>query len=167
MQGIEEMKILIGNCGQYTNYKVDDIFINLKFKFRQLSSNICIVCAEYNLTYGETNSKYWVINFIIPFKKVLIREFLEDFGRNVIITDEWYRACGLYHMMTFQNRLDQRELDEVHSRLDQHFRERINKEGIIILENEDFIISKIDSCSKIDLPDIIRFRPEILTYEVY
>ena len=36
MQGIEEIKILIENCGQYTNYKVDYIFINLKFKFRQL-----------------------------------------------------------------------------------------------------------------------------------
>ena len=57
MQGIKEMKILIGNFGQYTNYKVDNIFINLKFKFRQLLSNKCTVCAEYNLTYGETNSK--------------------------------------------------------------------------------------------------------------
>ena len=83
------MKTLIGNCDQYTNYKVDDIFINLKLKFRQLSSNICIVCSEYNLTYGKTNSKYWVIHFIIPFKKMLIKEFLEDFGRNVIITNEW------------------------------------------------------------------------------
>ena len=88
MQRIEEIKILIGNSGQYTKYKVDDIFINLKFKFRQLLSNICIVCKEYNLTYGETNSKYWVINFIIPFNKVLIKEFLEDLGRNVMITDE-------------------------------------------------------------------------------
>ena len=79
MQGIVKMKILIGNFGQYTNYKVDNIFINLKFKLRQLSSNICIVCAEYNLTYYEINSKYWVINFIIPFIKVLIKEFLEDF----------------------------------------------------------------------------------------
>ena len=98
---------------------------------------------------------------------MLIKQFLENFGRNVIITHEWYRACGLYHMMHFQNRLDQHELDEAHTRLDQDFRERMNKEGIIILENEDFIVSEIDSCSKIDLPDIIRFRPEILTYEVY
>ena len=56
MQGIEEMKTLIGNSGQYTNQKKDDIFINVKFKFRQLSSNICIVCKEYNLTYNKTNS---------------------------------------------------------------------------------------------------------------
>ena len=28
-------------------------------------------------------------------KKVLIKEFLEDLGSNVIMTDEWYRACGL------------------------------------------------------------------------
>ena len=58
MQGIKEMKILIGNNGQYTIYKIDNIFIKLTFKFRQLSSNICIVFAEYNLTYGENNSKY-------------------------------------------------------------------------------------------------------------
>ena len=70
-------------------------------------------------------------------------------------------------MINFQNRLDQHELDEAHARLDQDFRERMNKEGIIILEKEDFIVSEIDSCSKIDLPDITRFRPEILTYEVY
>ena len=63
------MKILIGTCYQYTNYIVNDIFINLKFKFRQLSSNIWIVFEEYNLKYGETNSKYLVINFIISFKK--------------------------------------------------------------------------------------------------
>ena len=70
-------------------------------------------------------------------------------------------------MMNFQNRLDQHELDEAHARLNQDFCERMNKEGIIILENEDFIVSEIDSCSKIDLQNITRFRPEILTYEVY
>ena len=47
-------------------------------------------------------------------------------------------------MMNFQNRLDQQELDEVNSRLDQNFRERMIKERIIILENEKFIVSEID-----------------------
>ena len=33
MQEIEEMKILLGKSGQYTNYKVDNIFNNLHFKY--------------------------------------------------------------------------------------------------------------------------------------
>ena len=70
-------------------------------------------------------------------------------------------------MMNFQNRLDQHELDDAHALRDQDIREQMNKEGIIILENEDVIVSEIDSCYKFDLPDITRFRPEILTYEVY
>ena len=103
MQGREEMQILLGNKSRYTNYKENDIFLNLTFKYRQLSLNESIVCAKYYLTCLDNDIKYWIIKFIIKFNKSFIRDFLEEFGRNVIMTDEWYSACGLYHVMHFQN----------------------------------------------------------------
>ena len=106
MQGREEMQTLSGNKGRYSNYIKNYIFLNITFKYRQLSLNQCIVCAKYYLTCLDNNIKYCVITFIIKFNKCFIRDFLKEFGRNVIMTDEWYSACGLYHLMNFQNRLD-------------------------------------------------------------
>ena len=61
MQEIEEMKILLGNKGRYSNYNKNDIFLNITFKYRQLSWIECIVFAKYYLTYFDNNIKYWVI----------------------------------------------------------------------------------------------------------
>ena len=33
MQGREEMQILLGNKNLYTNYKENDIFLNITFKY--------------------------------------------------------------------------------------------------------------------------------------
>ena len=166
MQRREEMQILLGNKGRYTNYKENDIFLNITLKYRQLSLNKCIVCAKYYLTCLDNNIKYWVIKFIIKFNISFIRDFLEEFGRNVIMTDEWYSACGLYHLMHFQNRLDQHDLDEARDKLDKDFRDRMASKKIFLLENEDMMTSKLDPSIDTEVPDIKRFRPEILTHEV-
>ena len=45
MSNIGEIKIVLGNRGVYTNYKKDDVVLNLKFKSRALTYQQCIVCA--------------------------------------------------------------------------------------------------------------------------
>ena len=50
----------------------------------------------------------------MPFDKRMINEFLEDFDRNIIITDEDYSAQGLNDLTNFQNRIDQLNLDDIH-----------------------------------------------------
>ena len=44
----------------------------------------------------------------------MINEFLEDFARNIIITDEDYSAQGLYDLINFQNRIDELKFDDIH-----------------------------------------------------
>ena len=95
MQEKEKIQLLLGNKGCYTNYKQNDIIFNITFKYRQLSLNKSIVCAIYYLTCLDNNIKYWIIKFIIKFNKSVIKYFLGEFGRNVIMTDESYSACGL------------------------------------------------------------------------
>ena len=128
--------------------------------------NESIVCAKYYLTWLDNDIKYWIIKFIIKFNKSFIRDFLEEFGRNVIMTDEWYSACGLYHLMHFQNRLDRLDLDDARDKLEKDFRDRMASKQICLLENEDIMTSKLDPSSDTEVPDIKRFRPEILTQEV-
>ena len=159
MHGRKEMQILLGNKDRYTNNKENDIFLNITFKYRQLSLNESIVCAKYYLTCLDNNIKYWIIKFIIKFNKSFIRDFLEEFGRNVIMTDEWYSACGLYHLMHFQNRLDQLDLDDARDKLDKDFRDRMAYKQIFLLENEDMMTSKLDPSIDTEVPDIKRFRP--------
>ena len=164
MKRREEMLILLENKGRYTNYKENNIILNITFKYRQLSLNESIVCAKYYLTCLDNNIKYWIIEFIIKFKKSFIRDFLEEFNLNVIMTDEWYSACGLYHLMHFQNRHHQHDLDDAHDKLDKDFRDRMASKHIFLLENEDMITSKIYPSIDTEVPDIKRFRPEILTH---
>ena len=128
--------------------------------------NESIVCAKYYLTCLDNDIEYWMIKFIIKFNKSLIRDLLEEFGRNVIMTDEWYSACGLYHSMHFQNRLDQLDLDDACNKLDKDFRDRMASKQSFLFENDDIMTNKLDPSSDTEIPDIKRFRPEILTHEV-
>ena len=109
MSNIEEIKIVLGNRGVYTNYKNDDVVLNLKFKSLALTYQQCIVCAEYSLDF--LLSKNWVFNFIMPFDKRIITEFLIDFARNVIITDDEYITHKLHHVVNFRNRIGQHEYE--------------------------------------------------------
>ena len=100
MSNIEEIKIVIGNKGVYTNYKNDDVVLNLKLKSRALTYQQCIVCAKYSLK-NFLLSKNWVFNFIMPFYKRIITECLEYFARNVIITDDEYSILELHQLINF------------------------------------------------------------------
>ena len=68
--------------------------------------------------------------------------------------------------MHFQNRLDQHDLDEARDKLDKDFRDRMASKQIFLFENEDMMTSKLDPSIDNKVPDIKRFRPEILTHEV-
>ena len=156
----EENKIVLGNKGRWTNYEEDNVVLNLKWKFRIISSSKAIVCAEYSLPLSKSNSKYWVINLIMSSNKWAIRDFLKDFALNEIITDEEYIATGLYHKCHFQNRL-QAEQDELDKGLDldrKRFLRKMEEDGITILEDEDLLISSLGSSLKRNLPDIKKFR---------
>ena len=87
--------------------------------------------------------------------------FVRRVCRNVIMTDEWYSACGLYHLMHFQNRFDHFDLDDARDKLDKDFRDRMASKQIFLLENEDMMTSKLDPSIDTEVPDIKRFRPEI------
>ena len=128
--------------------------------------NESIVCAQHYLTCLDNNIKYWIIKFIIKFNKRFIRDCLEEFGRKVIMTDQWYSACGLYHLMHFQNRLDQLDLDDARDKLDNDFRDRMASKQIFLFEIEDMMTSKLDPSIDTEVPDIKRFRPVIMTHKV-
>ena len=101
MPNTQEIKIVLGNRNNYTR---DEVILSLKFKYWPLKFYQCIVCAEYSLEF--VYSKNWVFNFIMPFDKRIITEYLEYFARNIILTDEDYNAQGLYDLTNFQNRID-------------------------------------------------------------
>ena len=122
MVNIDEIKIVLQNRNNYTR---DEAILNLKFKYRPLNYYQCIVCAEYSLEYF-LYSINWVINQIIPFDKKMINEFLEDFARNIIITDEYYSVQGLYDLTNFQNRIDQLNFDDIHDNFQNQYSIRMN-----------------------------------------
>ena len=75
---MEEIDIYLGNKGRWDHFEKYNIFLNLKFKQRPISSSKAIVSAEYSLKLTESNTKYWVINFIMCSNKHYIREFLQN-----------------------------------------------------------------------------------------
>ena len=100
------------------------------------------------------------------FDNRIITEFLEDFARNVIITDDEYKSLGLHHLMNFRNRIGQHEYDKTHNDLQKHFRQQMLNKQIFILEDEDLIINENGSRSKTYLPNMKQFRSEIPYYIV-
>ena len=159
MIGVKETKIYLGNT--MPNFKAlgVNIFMKLQYKKRQLSANQSILCSRYELQFSIHNSQYWIINFIIPNDFIIIPEFLEDFAREFIITDEVYRAAGLHHKCHFQNGIEQDDLDEARVELRAIFKRRMESNNIIILEDDDLLISKYGLNMKIDFHvDISQFR---------
>ena len=68
--------------------------------------------------------------------------------------------------MHFQNRLDQLDLDDARDKLDKDLRNRMASKQNFLWENKDMMTSKLDPSSDTEVPNIKRFRPEILTHEV-
>ena len=73
----------------------------------------------------------------MPFDKRIITELLEDFARNVIITDDEYKSLGLHHLMNFRNRIGLHEYEKTYNDLQKHFRQQMLNKQIFILEDED------------------------------
>jgi hypothetical protein len=159
MIGVKETKIYLGNTMPSFKELGKNIFMKLQYKKRQLSANQSILCARYELDFSIHGSTHWVINFIIPNDFIIIPEFLEDFAREFIITDEVYRAAGLHHKCHFQNGIEQDDLDEARVELRAIFKRRMESKNIIILEDDDLLINKYPVFTKTDFHvDISQFR---------
>ena len=162
MIGVKETKIYLGNTMPNCKAWGNDIFMKLQYKKRQLSANQSILCARYELQLINKN-KIWMINFIIPNDFIIIPEFLEDFAREFIITDEVYRAASLHYKCQFQNQIDYEEIHKASVELRAIFKRRMESKNIIIIEDDDCVISqfKINSDFPIDLSQL-RFKPAVL-----
>ena len=159
MIGVKETKIYLGNTMPSFKELGKNIFMKLQYKKRQLTANQSILCARYELDFLIHGSTHWIINFIITNDFIIIPEFLEDFAREFIITDEVYRAAGLHHKCHFQNGIEQDDLDEARVELRAIFKRRMESKNIIILEDDDLLINKYPVFTKTDFHvDISQFR---------
>ena len=169
MANIEEIDIYLGCKRRWDHSKENDIFLNLKFKQRPISSSKAIVCAEYSLKLSESNTKYWVINFIMCSNKFYIREFLENFGRIILITDNEYIEVGLYYQCQFQNLLpgEQEDRDEIFHQRREEFKKKIIDDEVSILEDEDLSISETGTSlnTKLEFKEF-RYNRTISDYDV-
>ena len=169
MANIEEIDIYLGCKRRWDHSKENDIFLNLKFKQRPISSSKAIVCAEYSLKLSESNTKYWVINFIMCSNKFYIREFLENFGRIILITGNEYIEVGLYYQCQFQNLLpgEQEDRDEIFHQRREEFKKKIIDDEVSILEDEDLSISETGTSlnTKLEFKEF-RYNRTISDYDV-
>jgi hypothetical protein len=90
MANIVKINIYLGNNGGWQRFVEHDKFLNLKYKQRPISSSKAIVSAEYSLKLSKSNTKYWLINFILCSNLHYISEFLQTFGRLMLITKNEY-----------------------------------------------------------------------------
>jgi hypothetical protein len=166
---MEEIDIYLGNKGRWDHSEKYNIFLNLKFKQRPISSSKAIVSAEYSLKLTESNTKYWVINFIMCSNKHYIREFLEKFGRIMLITDNEYIELGLYYQCQFQNLLpgEQEDRDEIFDYYRKELIKKIEDDDVCILEDEDLSISETGTSlkTKMDFKEF-RYNRKITDFEV-
>jgi len=164
MIGVEEIKIYLGNtmptCKRMGHY----IFIKLEYKKRQFSANQSILCARYELNISITHHQTWIFNFIIPNDLITIPEFLQDFAREFIITDRVYIAAGLHHKCQFQNQIDYDQIDKASVELRAIFKRRMESKNIIILEDDDLLITpfppNMNTDFHVDLSQF-RFKPAV------
>ena len=169
MANIEEIDIYLGCKRRWDHSKENDIFLNLKFKQRPISSSKAIVCAEYSLKLSEFNTKYWVINFIMCSNKNYIREFLQKFGRMILMTDNEYIELGLFYQRQFQNLLpgEQEDRDEGFDLCREELIKKIEHDDVCILEDEDLSISETGTSlkTKLDFKEF-RYNRTISDFEV-
>jgi hypothetical protein len=164
MIGVKETKIYLGNTMPSFKELGKNIFMKLQYKKRQLTANQSILCARYELDFSIHGSTHWVINFIIPNDFIIIPEFLEDFAREFIITDRVYIAAGLHHKCQFQNQIDYDEINKASVELRAIFKRRMESKNIIILEDDDLLITpfppNMNTDFHVDLSQF-RFKPAV------
>jgi hypothetical protein len=166
MIGVKETKIYLGKTLPIFKGLGHEIFMKLQYKKRQLSANQSILCANYEISLPTNNITRWIINFIIPNDFIIIPEFLQDFAREFIITDEVYRAVNLFHKCHFQNQIDHEDLDKAKVEMRAIFKRRMEAKNILILEPDDLMISEYISLNNIGDFDMdisqFRFKPTVL-----
>ena len=172
MKNVTQTKIFLGNKLRYCKFKETDVYMKLQFKTREISSNQSVLCARYDLVFSAKGQQIWQFIFIIPSDFNKIQQFLEDFAHQFIITDEVLRAAGLHHLCHFQNGIDQLELDEARDNLKARFIEDMASKHIIILEDNDTIISQWDTTSQVKLEfyldtTIFRYKPNPTPIKVH
>jgi hypothetical protein len=164
MIGVKETKIYLGNTMPHFKAGGVNIFMKLQYKKRQLSANQSILSARYELNISITHRQTWTINFIIPNDLITIPEFLEDFAREFIITDRVYIAAGLHHKCQFQNQIDYDEINKASVELRAIFKRRMESKNIIILEDDDLLITQyslnMNTDFHVDLSQF-RFKPAV------
>lgn len=119
-------------------YEVD---LKLQFKRRQLGFNLSILCARYEIEIPDYNN-IWMISFIIPEWENDVEQFLVDFAWTFLLTDHLLNRLGLHHLCRFQNRLGQENIDEELKADQEKFQEEMKKRRIILLEDNDTVISQ-------------------------
>ena len=82
----------------------------------------------------------WMHSFIKSHAENNEGQFLEDFARTFIITDNILHRVGLHHECRFQNRLFQDNVDEELKSEQDKLKQEMNKRQIIFLDYEDMVV---------------------------
>ena len=169
MKNVTQTSIFLGNKLRCSIFKEHDVYMKLQFKTRELSSNQSVLCARYDLVFSANGQQIWIFNFIIPSDFIKIQQFLEEFAHQFLITDEVLTAASLHHLCHFQNRINQLELDEARDNLKSRFIEDMTSKHIIILDDNDTMISQWDTYMKTEFEldtSIFRYKPNAATIKV-
>ena len=82
----------------------------------------------------------WMHSFIISNAENNEGQFLEDFARTFIITDNILQRVGYHHECRFLNRIFQDNVDEELKSEQDKFKQEMNKKRIIFLDYEDMVV---------------------------
>ena len=135
--------IYLGNQLDNLDQKFD-VYLKLSYKRREIGCNLDVLSVRYNLK-TDNFLDMWMYNFIIIHSESNAENFLQDFARIFIISDERLRRVELYHQCRFQNKLFQDNVDkEIKSEKDKFIKEMI-KRKIIFLDHEDLVVFPIPS----------------------
>ena len=86
--------IYLGNQLDNLDQKVD-VYLKISNKRREIGCNLDVLSVRYNLK-TDNFLDWWMYNFIISHSESNEENFLQDFARIFIITDELLRRVGLY-----------------------------------------------------------------------
>ena len=152
MLNVKQYLICVGTKPFWCNTPDKQVNLKLKYKTRQISEQQSALCARYEIVFSNIDKFFdqqiWIFNFIISSTDNNIHQFLEEFAQQYLITDEVLTRAGLQQMCHFQNCLNQNELDLAQTELKTRFRQNMAERNIIIIEDNDTMISEWDTYLK-------------------
>ena len=77
-----------------------DVYLKISYKRREIGCNLDVLSVRYNLK-TDNFLDWWMYNFIISHAESNEENFLQDFARIFIITDELLRRVNLYRECRF------------------------------------------------------------------